>query len=252
MSLSTSDGGVPVGLFVKIPAPETCEIVARAGFDFVVIDMEHALLSVRDVYGMIVTYSNLGVTPLVRVPDHGYGDAQRCLDAGAGGILVPHVASGEEATRVVGQLMFPPDGTRGQGSASRAGRWGRLPGGTAEYLRTGREDVLRMVMVEDRDGVANVEDILKTAGLGGVFVGPGDLSLSLGDKRGGPAVSAAVDAVIEAAVRAGVPVGTVVTGPEQARERVAQGCGFLLFGNDTGIFARSVGEVHAMAREAVR
>lgn len=251
--LSGSDGAaVPAGLFVKIPAPETCEIVARSGLDFVVIDMEHALLSVRDVYGMIVTYSNLGVAALVRVPDHGHGDAQRCLDAGAAGILVPHVATQEVAARVVGQLRFPPEGTRGQGSASRAGLWGRLPGGTAQYREDGRDRTLRLAMIEDREGVENIEAILKTDGLDGVFVGPGDLGLSLQDGPGGPRVAAAIDEVIGAAVRASVPVGTVVTGMEQARRRAEQGCGFLLFGNDAGIFARSVAEVEQMARDAVR
>lgn len=249
---SNEDAEPVIGLFVKLPALETCEMVARAGFDFVVIDMEHALLSVRDVYGMIVTYSNLGVAPLVRVPDHGHGDAQRCLDAGAAGILVPHVTDATSARRVVQQLIFPPEGTRGQGTASRAGRWGRLPGGTAEYLASGRDDVVRMVMIEDAEGLENVGSILKTQGLSGVFVGPGDLTLSMGQPPGSEAVQSAIDQVIGEAVRASVPVGTVVSTGEQARRRADQGCSFLLFGNDAGIFARSVAEVERSARDALR
>jgi 4-hydroxy-2-oxoheptanedioate aldolase len=90
--LRSSEGPI-VGTFVKIPALEVAEIVGEAGFDFVVIDTEHALLSVRDVYSLLVVYSRMGVAPLVRITDHGYGDAQRYLDAGAAGILVPHVSN---------------------------------------------------------------------------------------------------------------------------------------------------------------
>ena len=89
--LRSSDRPV-LGTFVKIPALEVAEIVGGAGFDFVIIDTEHALLSVRDVYGMIVVYSRMGVAPLVRITDHGYGDAQRYLDAGAAGVLVVRCA----------------------------------------------------------------------------------------------------------------------------------------------------------------
>ena len=236
------DAGLPpIGLFVKVPALEICELVADAGFTFVVIDTEHALLSVRDVYAMVVTYSNAGVRPLVRVTDHGYGNAQRYLDAGAAGILVPHVADAAQARQVVNQLRFPPDGTRGQGAASRAGRWGGIP--VAEYRRRGREEVLRIVMIEDREGVENIEEILQVDGLSAIFIGPGDLRLSLGEGATSEEVAAMIDTAIGAAVCANVPVGTVVANPEQARLRSDQGCDFVLAGNDTGLIGRSLREL---------
>lgn len=238
----------PLGMFVKIPSLEVCELVGDAGFQFVVIDTEHALLSVRDVYEMIVTYSNSGVRPLVRVTDHSYGDAQRYLDAGAAGILVPHVADGAQARTVVDQLRFPPEGTRGQGAASRAGRWGAIS--ADEYRRFGREDALRILMIEDHDGVENIAEILGTPGLSAVFVGPGDLRLSMGDASHDE-VMAAIDAVIAAAVAASVPVGTVVIGAEQARRRIEQGCDFLVYGNDSGIIGQALRDAAHSAREAL-
>src|SRR6187399_992768 len=104
-----------IGTFVKLPALEVAEIIGDAGFDFVIIDTEHALLSVRDVYAMVVVYSRIGVAPLVRITDHSYGDAQRYLDAGAAGILVPHISNAKQAATTMNQYLFPPDGTRGMG-----------------------------------------------------------------------------------------------------------------------------------------
>src|SRR5690606_1448013 len=105
--LRSADAPV-VGTLVKIPSLEVAEILGDAGFDFVVIDTEHALLSVRDVYGLVVVYSRMGVAPLVRITDHGYGDAQRYLDAGAAGVLVPHVSNARQARETMRQYLFPP------------------------------------------------------------------------------------------------------------------------------------------------
>lgn len=241
-----------VGTFVKIPALEIAEIIGETGFDFVVIDTEHALLSVRDVYSLVVVYSRMGVAPLVRITDHGYGDAQRYLDAGAAGILVPHVSNADQAAATMRQFLFPPDGTRGMGYAARAGRWGLLPGGPAEYVRAGREDVARIAMIEERESVEDIERILAVPGVDAVFVGPGDLSLSMGVPGGSPAVVDAVTTAIKAAVRAGVPAGTVVQGVEQAALRLEQGCRFILISNDTGMVVDAARRALATVRDAIR
>ena len=246
-----SPGGPVLGTFVKLPALEVAEIVGGAGFDFVIVDTEHALLSVRDVYGLLVAYSRMGVAPLVRITDHGYGDAQRYLDAGAAGILVPHVSNAAQATATMRQFLFPPEGTRGMGFAARAGQWGHLPGGPAEYVRAGQEDVARIAMVEEQEAVDDFAGILATPGLDAVFVGPGDLSLSMGEPSGSPAVHDAVTRCIKAAVAAGVPVGTVVQGADQVRLRAEQGCRFIVVGNDTGMLAGAARAAVATARSGL-
>ncbi|GAA0903143.1 HpcH/HpaI aldolase family protein [Pseudonocardia zijingensis] len=248
--LRSSDRPV-LGTFVKIPALEIAEMVGEAGFDFVVIDTEHALLSVRDVYSMVVVYSRMGVAPLVRITDHSYGDAQRYLDAGAAGILVPHVSNGRQAADTMRQYLFPPDGTRGMGFASRAGLWGSLPGGAPEYVRVGREDVARIAMIEEKESVDDIAGILAAPGVDAVFIGPGDLSLSMGVPGGSPPVHDAVTKCIASAVEAGVPVGTVVQGEDQIRLRVEQGCRFILVGNDTGMFSAAARGTVATARAAL-
>lgn len=249
--LITGDGPPALGAFVKIPAPEVAEILSLAGFDFVVIDTEHAPLSVREVYLMTVVYSRCGVAPLVRITDHGYGDAQRYLDAGAAGLLVPHVSNGAQAEAIMRQFLFPPAGTRGMGYAARAGRWGSLPGGPAEYVRAGHEDVARVAMIEEREAVDDLERILAVPGLDAVFVGPGDLSLSLGVAPNSDEVGAAVDHAIATAVAAGVPVGTVAQGADQIRRRVEQGCRFVLAGNDAGLLDKAARRAVSDARDAI-
>lgn len=248
--LRSSDGPV-VGTFVKLPALEVAEIVGDAGFDFVVIDTEHALLSVRDVYALLVVYSRMGVQPLVRITDHGYGDAQRYLDAGAAGILVPHVSDAGQAAATMRQFLFPPAGTRGMGYAARAGLWGNLPGGPAEYVRGGQEDVVRIAMIEEQGSVDDIAGILAAPGVDAVFIGPGDLSLSMGEPMGSPAVHDAVTRCIAAAVAAGVPVGTVVQGADQIRLRTEQGCSFILVGNDTGMLGAAARQTVSTARAAL-
>lgn len=248
--LRAADGPV-IGTFVKLPALEVAEIIAGAGFDFVIIDTEHALLSVRDVYGLLVAYSRSGVAPLVRVTDHGYGDGQRYLDAGAAGLLVPHISNGEQAAATMRQFLFPPEGTRGMGFAARAGQWGRLPGGRDEYVRAGHEDVARIAMVEEQEAVDDIAAIMAAPGVDGVFIGPGDLSLSMGEPSGSPAVHDAVTRCIKAAVAAGVPVGTVVQGADQVRLRAEQGCRFIVVGNDTGLLTSAARSAASSAREAL-
>lgn len=240
-----------IGTFVKIPALEVAEILATAGFGFVVIDTEHAPLSVRDVYTMVVGYSRMGVAPLVRITDHGYGDAQRYLDAGAAGILVPHVENAEQARAVFSHLQFPPDGSRGMGYSARAGLWGALEGGAPEYVRVGREDVARIAMIEDPGAVESLADIVKAPGLDAVFIGPGDLSLTQGLAMNSPEITEQVTKAIGTAVSAGTPVGTVVAGVDAIRERLEQGCSFIMVSNDTGMIYDGAARAAGQAREAV-
>ena len=149
------------------------------------------------------------------------------------------------------QFVFPPEGTRGMGFSSRAGSWGRLPGGRSAYVRAGQEGVARIAMIEDASAVADLEAILATDGVDAVFAGPGDLSMSMGVPPGSPEVRDAIDGVIAVAVAAGVPVGTVVSSPDEVAGRVAQGCKFVLVGSDLGVVSKAVGATAAAARSAV-
>jgi 2-keto-3-deoxy-L-rhamnonate aldolase RhmA len=229
----------PIGTFMKIPAVETVEIVKLAGFDFIVLDAEHALLSASDLNQMILVARAIGISPIVRVADHGYGDVQRLLDAGAAGLFFPHVADRAECEQVVRQASHPPFGTRGAGGGMRAGNWGMAGRGGASYVKDGVEKVMRIPMIEEQVAVDNADEILTVPGVDGIFIGPGDLSMTMGMKATDPAVQGAIEEVLKKAKAAQVPVGTVASDAAGARRLVAKGYDFILVSNDTGMLAKS-------------
>jgi 2-keto-3-deoxy-L-rhamnonate aldolase RhmA len=234
----------PVGTFMKIPSVETVEIVKLAGFDFIVLDAEHALLSLADLNRMILVARAIGISPIVRVPDHGYGDVQRILDAGAAGLFFPHVADRAECEQVVRQASHPPYGTRGAGGGMRAGNWGmagRASVGrySASYVKDGVDKVMRIPMIEERVAVDNADEILAVEGVDGVFIGPGDLSMTMGMKMTDPEVQSAIETVLKKAKAAQVPVGTVAGDAAGARRLIEKGYDFILVSNDTGMLAKT-------------
>lgn len=237
----------PIGTWLKIPAPDTAEIAAAAGFDFVVIDLEHTMLNLETAYTLIAITSAHGVTPIVRVPDHRPSTIQRVLDAGAGGVLVPHVDTPEQAAAVARATRFPPRGTRGSGATSRAGRWGRLP--RAEYLDFGNSRALCLPQLESAAAMRGADRILAVDGVDGVLIGAADLAMEMGLAATDPQVTDLIDAVLATAVKAGKPCGfALAADPHRAREFAARGFGFLVLGNDSSMLAAAAATLVAGTR----
>jgi len=232
-----------VGTWVKIPALEPVEILADAGFDYIVIDQEHAPLTLEFAYQATVVAQGAGMSVLVRVPDRSGSHLQRLLDAGVDGILVPRVTSVAEASAAVRQMLFSPGGDRGIGITSRAGRWGGLP--RPEYLRFGDEEVLRAVQLEERAAIEAVEEILDVPGLNGVFLGMGDLQLSSGLTQADPEFQKLVDRLLTAAQARGIPAGTAVQTAAQARECADRGYRYVMVSNDTSLLRSAASAVVA-------
>ncbi|MCY1137228.1 aldolase/citrate lyase family protein [Actinoplanes sp. Pm04-4] len=222
-----------VGTWLKIPALEPIEILADAGFDYIVIDQEHAPLTLEFAYQATVVAQGAGLSVLVRVPDRSGSHLQRLLDSGADGILVPRVTSVEEASAAVRQMLFSPGGDRGLGATSRAGRWGGLS--REEYLRFGDEEVMRAVQLEDRAVLEQVEQVLDVPGLNGVFLGLGDLGLSTGLPGSDPEIQKLVDGLLSAARARGIPAGTAVQTAAQARQAADRGYSYVMVSNDTSL-----------------
>ncbi|MDQ7910152.1 aldolase/citrate lyase family protein [Phytohabitans sp. ZYX-F-186] len=244
MTLSLDGPGTPIGAWVKLSVVESVEIMALAGFDFVVVDMEHGALDLADVSRLVAVAAARGLTPLVRVPDHGATTIQRVLDAGARGVLVPHVDTAAQAESVVRAMRFPPRGHRGAGGTGRAGRWGLLP--RDEYVRQGDTAVLCVPQLESAEAIADAPAILAVDGVDAVFVGAADLALSLGDSRPVPAL---VDAALAAAARAGKPCGLATVTARQAADAARRGARFLLVGNDAGMLARTADRIAGDVRK---
>jgi 2-keto-3-deoxy-L-rhamnonate aldolase RhmA len=223
-----------MGMFVKFPTLETMEILASAGLDFVIIDMEHAPLGVETVYGMIAVAERSGMGALVRLRGHDTATANTFLDAGASGILVPHCSPYDVAKDLITDMVFPPAGRRGAGGGGRATQWGI--DGSEEYRRGGNEGVVRVPMIEDPEAVEDIERILSIPGLDAAFIGQGDLTQTLGNRE---AAQALVDRALKACVEKGIPACTTAYG-DDVQARFNQGFKFLAIANDTGTFTRAV------------
>jgi 2-keto-3-deoxy-L-rhamnonate aldolase RhmA len=229
-------GECAFGTWVKFPSMEAVELLGRAGFDYVVVDMEHSPLTLETAYGLIFTAQACGMAALVRVPDRSGSHVQRVLDAGADGILVPQVSSVEQATTCVRQMIFSPRGVRGTGGTSRAGGWGL--DGAASYVADG-DEIVRGIQIEDLASLRAGAEYLAIDGLGAVFVGLGDLTLSSGLPADAPEIEEAITGLLDAATQRGIPCGTAVGTVAAATRAAERGFSFVMVSNDTTIFGQA-------------
>lgn len=234
--LGKRDRGM-LGTWAKIASLEMIELMGHAGFDFVVVDLEHAPLTVEAAYPMIFAAQAMGMGALVRLSDRQGSQIQRLLDGGADGLLVPHAADLDTADRITRSMVFAPKGTRGLGATSRAGRWGTIP--VADYVRAGDEQCLRMLQLEDWDVMGRAADYLALPHVGGVFVGLGDLFLSTGRTPDQPETVSMVEDVLVAAKRAGKAAGIAASTAEEGRRYLDMGYSLVMVSNDTTIFAKA-------------
>ncbi len=235
-----------LGMFVKFPSMESIETLASAGYDFVIIDMEHAPLGVETVYSMIAIAERSGMAALVRLRGHDTAAGGMFLDAGASGIMVPHCSPSAVARELMADLVFPPTGRRGAGGGGRATQWGI--DGQDEYRRGGDHGIVRVPMIEDPQAVDEIEDILSLPGVDAAFLGQGDLTQTLGDRARAQSL---VDRALAACIAHNVPAATTAYG-EDVEQRLRQGFRWLAIANDTGTFARAAQQRLALAKDAVR
>jgi 2-keto-3-deoxy-L-rhamnonate aldolase RhmA len=173
------EAGRPVfGTTVQLPSPDVVEIAGYAGLDFVWIDAEHGTMDLGDINQLVRAADAVDIDAIVRVPDHSASFIQRVLDTGAAGILVPHVRNVGEAAAIAAAARFGPMGTRGACPSTRA-----VGHQTSDWRAVHRRvdaDVLVFGLIEDVEGVENVESIARESGLSGLAFGPFDLAQSLG------------------------------------------------------------------------
>ena len=223
-----------LGTWIKLPATESVELIALAGFDFIVIDLEHSAMDLESAYRHIGTALFAGIAPIVRVPALDGGVVQRLLDAGAEGIMLPHVDTVEQAEAAASAVRFPPHGSRGVGSTSRAGRWGAMP--REDYLRYGNEEVVLIAQIESATGARNAGDIAEVDGVDCLLIGAADLSTSEGRSEADPHVVELIAGAIRDTKAVGVPIGNAggaSAGAVQAA--VDAGYTFTLMGNDASM-----------------
>ncbi len=237
-----------IGSWLSFGFAPTCEILAKAGFDWLVVDMEHTAISVEQMFSLIQVTELCGVVPLVRVGENDALSIKRAMDAGAHGVVVPMVNSASDAERAVKAAYYPPAGTRGVG-LSRAQDYGF---GFETYRERAAAETVVIVQVEHFEAVENLGAIAGTEGVDAFIVGPYDLSGSLGFPGQWDA-----DPVREALTRieafipeSPIPAGFHVVHPdiEALRKKVSSGYRFLAYGVDMVFLAGKVNE----EAEAVR
>jgi 4-hydroxy-2-oxoheptanedioate aldolase len=235
-----------IGTFAEIPHPAAVEVTAQSGPDFLCIDWEHAQIA-RDQIENLVRAADIHRVPaMVRVPGHGQEAIAAALDSGASGVLVPRVSTAAQALAAVKASRYPPDGERGVGPG-RASNYGYR---IFEYLAGANAQILVAVQVETAEGLANAEAIAATEGLDVVFVGPGDLSVSI-DAIGPPGaarLSAAIETIISAALKHGKVAGIFCGRPEDVGRWAAKGASFFLLSSDTMFLGAGVAAGVASAR----
>ncbi len=235
--LSGADRGL-VGMWVCSGSPLLAEVAAGSGLDWLLIDMEHSANTLESVLVQLQAVAAYPITPLVRVPSNDIVSIKQVLDLGAQNLIVPMVSSAEEARAAVAATRYPPAGVRGVGSAlSRSARWNRVDG----YLRDADAHISLTVQIETAAGVEAAAEIAAVDGVDAVFVGPSDLSASLGllGQQTHPEVVAAVETVFAAVRAAGTPVGVNAFDPAAADAYLAAGADFVAVGADVALLARA-------------
>jgi 4-hydroxy-2-oxoheptanedioate aldolase len=231
------EGQPQIGLWQALASPYTAEICAGAGFDWLLIDGEHAPNDLPLILRQLQAVAASPVEPVVRLP---VGDPvliKQYLDIGARSLLIPMIESGEQAARMVAATRYPPEGTRGVGSAiGRASRWNRTP----DYLRDAHGEVCLLLQIESAAGLDALEAIAGMAGVDGIFIGPSDLAAALGHlgDPGHEEVQRAIESAITRLKALGVPCGMLIADETLAHHYLALGASFVAVGTDVTILAR--------------
>jgi 4-hydroxy-2-oxoheptanedioate aldolase len=232
------------GAFITMADPIAVELAAIAGFEFVVLECEHAAMSLETVQDHLRAARAREIGAVVRVPAEDWGFVQRVLDVGADGILVPHILDRERARRAVEAVRYPPLGRRGMSPASAAANYSAHGlGGIKQLTEWLNENTVLAIMMEEPDAIENIAEILD--GIDLVVVGPSDLSAALGliGAPADPKLTAAIDGVFEACRRAGVKFGMPIEHASHSRSAAdlrKAGAWFLSSGSDSSVLLQGL------------
>ena len=227
------------GLFASIPHPGAVDLIGAAGYDFVIVDAEHVMVNPETLENMIRAAECANITPLVRVGGVQPDAILRALDAGAQGIVVPHVSSKSEAEQIVAAARYHPLGNRGI-SGGRTTGFGTLS--LPEYFERANREIMVVVMIEDKEGVEQLESILSVPGIDLVLEGAVDLSQSYGvpGQMQHPEVRMTVKKIAHTCAKHGVAFCAVPRSSEQMVEWRSQNISAYLMGDDRGISFRAL------------
>ncbi|WP_434630374.1 4-hydroxy-2-oxoheptanedioate aldolase [Pseudomonas sp. Z1-29] len=232
-------GEAQIGLWLGLADAYCAELAANAGFDWLLIDGEHAPNDLRTLLGQLQAIAPYPGQPVIRPVIGDTALIKQLLDIGAQTLLVPMVESAAQASELVRAMHYPPHGVRGVGSAlARASRWNSIAG----YLDHADEQMCLLVQIESCEGLANLDAIAAVEGVDGVFIGPADLSASMGHRGnpGHPQVQAAIEDAIARIRQAGKAAGILSADETLARRYIELGAAFVAVGVDTTVLMRGL------------
>jgi 4-hydroxy-2-oxoheptanedioate aldolase len=232
------------GLWSILPDPTVAELLAASAFDYVCLDLQHGIAGFTELPELARAMRSAGRAPVVRVPWNEPAAIMRALDVGAHAVIVPMVSTADEARRAVAACRYPPAGARSWGPI-----WGDLRADGAPPPAAQDDAVLCLVMVETREGVEALEEIVRVPGVDGVYVGPNDLALTGGFGRGtyrdDPGVEALIERIVRTCRDAGVVAGLHCSDVEMAQTWSRRGVRMLTSGQDSALLRDATAAVWA-------
>ncbi len=224
-------GKSAVNGWLQIPNSFTAELMANQNWDSLTLDMQHGVIDYPNAVGMLQAISTTKVVPMARVNWNEPGQIMKILDAGAYGIICPMVSNKKEAENFVKACMYPPNGYRSYGPIR-----GLVYGGS-DYADEANNEILKFAMIETKESLENLDEIMNTSGLDGIYIGPADLSLALGqkpsfDKPEGDPVYKVIMKILEHAKKNNIVAGIQNGNPEYAEKMINKGFQLVTIGSD--------------------
>jgi 4-hydroxy-2-oxoheptanedioate aldolase len=232
------EGKVCMGTFARL-SPASVEILGLTGWDFVVIDMEHGVYDFPALEHMLRAARSAGITGLVRIAEPRASYVMRALDTGAEGVQIPQIETAQQVKILMEAARYYPEGKRGLCSFVRAAGYSVTP--PTEHIQTSNEEVLTVVHIEGAQVAEKIEEIITVPGIDVIFLGPWDLSQSLGvpGQVKHPSVVTVMEKVTEVCRKKGVAIGTFARDPEDARYWVDRGVQYIMHSTDAGILVQA-------------
>jgi 4-hydroxy-2-oxoheptanedioate aldolase len=229
-------GKPQIGLWSSLSSNYSVEVIAGAGFDWIVLDTEHSPADLENLLTQLQAAAPYPTHPVVRVPWNDMVTVKRVLDIGAQTLLVPYVSTAAEANSAVSYTRYPPAGVRGVAGTTRATRFGRVK----DYAKRAHEEICVLVQVETEAALDNIEAICGIGGVDGVFIGPADLHASMGypGEIANPKVKPLIDEAIRRIRKCGCAPGILTPNEADAKHWLSCGALFVAVGADVGILAR--------------
>jgi 4-hydroxy-2-oxoheptanedioate aldolase len=240
--LALAEPGAQIGLWLGLADPYAAELCATAGFDWLLIDGEHGPNDLRSMLGALQAVAPYPSHPVVRIPQGDTALIKQVLDIGATTLLVPMVETAAQARALVAATRYPPHGVRGVGSGlARSSRWSAYP----NYLHEANDSICLLVQVETAAALAQIDEIAQVDGIDGVFIGPADLSASMGHLGlpGHADVRSAIEGGIQRILAAGKAPGILAVDETLARHYIAAGARFVAVGVEATMLARAAREL---------